>query len=67
VQELIQHHDLIVLDHHGAVAVGESLTAARQKMEKLEHTAKILLAADQLGTIRPLSATAILALQQLKK
>ena len=63
VSNLIHDHDLILLDHHGAVAVGTSLQDAFLKLEKLEHTASTLLAAKQLGEIKPLSAE---QLQKLK-
>jgi L-fuculose-phosphate aldolase len=55
IREPIRGHDIVVLDHHGAVTVGPDLTEALQKMEKLELTAKILLTAKQLGRIEKLS------------
>jgi L-fuculose-phosphate aldolase len=63
IRDLIHDHDLILLDHHGAVAVGRSVEDAFLKLEKLEHTASTLLAAKQLGEIKPLSAA---QLQKLK-
>ncbi len=38
-----------LLQNHGAVTIGKSLMEAYNKMEKLEHTAKILFIARQLG------------------
>jgi L-fuculose-phosphate aldolase len=40
--------DVVLLQHHGAVAIGASLLVAHQRMESLEHAARILLAARQL-------------------
>ncbi|HET7583332.1 MAG TPA: class II aldolase/adducin family protein [Gemmatimonadaceae bacterium] len=48
------HHDTFLLDHHGAVTVGDTLASAYCRMESLEHTARILLAARLLGPVRPL-------------
>lgn len=64
ISKIISNHDLILLDHHGAVAVGKSLEEAFLKMEKLEHTAATLIAAEQLGQITPLSQA---DLENLKK
>jgi L-fuculose-phosphate aldolase len=64
ISDIIEKHDLILLDHHGAVAVGKSLYEAYLKMEKLEHTASTLIAAEQLGQITPLSQS---ELENLKK
>jgi len=65
ISGLIEKNDVILLDHHGAVTVGKSLDEAFLKMEKLEHTASTLLAAEQLGQITPLSAAEIEKLKQL--
>jgi L-fuculose-phosphate aldolase len=66
ISKLIKQHDVIVLDHHGAVTVGDSLKDAYCKMEKLEQSAKILFAARQLGTIKPLSDENLSKLLSLK-
>jgi L-fuculose-phosphate aldolase len=41
-------HDVVLLRHHGAVAVGPSLMLAHHRMESLEHAARILLAAREV-------------------
>jgi len=41
--------DVVLMDRHGAVALGTSLLDAFCKLETLEHTAKILLHARTLG------------------
>lgn len=51
VRELIRAHDALVLDHHGAVTVGKTVFDAYMKMEKVEHTAEITMAARQLGQV----------------
>lgn len=51
LEGIIETHDVVILDHHGAVAVGKTLEEAFQKMEKLEHAARTILAAHQLGGV----------------
>ena len=51
IRDLIRDHDALILDHHGAVTVGKSVFDAYLKMEKVEHTAAITMAARQLGDV----------------
>ena len=46
-----REHDGMLLDHHGAVALGDSLLAAFCKLETMEHTALILKSARDLGAV----------------
>ena len=43
-----------LMANHGAVTVGATLAVAHQRMESLEHAARILLAARAVGRIVPL-------------
>jgi L-fuculose-phosphate aldolase len=43
-----------ILKNHGAVTLGTSIRDAYYKMEKLEHTSKILTAASLLGGAKPI-------------
>lgn len=52
---LLDDHDVIVLDHHGALALGADIWDAFYKMETLEHHAQTLFYAELLGGARPLS------------
>jgi len=54
VRELIQDHDALVLDRHGAVTVGRSLIDAYAKMEKVENTAVVIATARLLGRVKTL-------------
>ncbi len=65
VRDLIRVHDVIMLDHHGAVSAGADLQSAFFKMEKLEHTAKTVFAAKLLGTPKPLPPEEVAKLVQL--
>lgn len=62
IRELIGRHDAMILDHHGAVTVGRTLEEAYNRMETVEHTARIELAARQLGGARALTDQQVAAL-----
>ncbi len=53
-EPFLPHHDAFLMANHGATTVGPTLTIAQQRMESLEHAARILLAARQVGPVRPL-------------
>ena len=59
-------HDAFLLASHGATTVGPSLRLAHQRMESLEHAARILYAAAQLGTVTPLQPQHVAALQRAR-
>lgn len=47
-------HDAFLLANHGATTTGPSLLLAHQRMESLEHAARILLTARALGRVNPI-------------
>ena len=59
----LARHDAFLMANHGATTVGPSLLVAHQRMESLEHTAKILLAARLLGRVQTLSPENVRALE----
>jgi L-fuculose-phosphate aldolase len=60
----LAEHDAFLLASHGATTVGPSLRLAHQRMESLEHAARILHAASMIGSpARPVSYTQIRAHQ----
>ncbi len=61
----IQYADVFLLQNHGAVTVGGTVKQAYYRMEKLEHTAQVMLHAYQLGNIRELSKTELEKLYEL--
>lgn len=56
VGDAMKTHDAVMMDRHGAVCVGRDLLDAFCKLETMEHTAKVLLSARQLGQVRELPA-----------
>lgn len=59
IRRAIQDYDAIVLAHHGSLTVGDTLWEAYLRLEKVEHTAEITLAAQQLGQVNTLSPQAV--------
>lgn len=55
MEPFLATHDAFILANHGATSLGPSLRVASARMESLEHSARILLAARLLGRVRPLT------------
>jgi L-fuculose-phosphate aldolase len=62
LEPFADRHDVFLLSNHGATTVGPSLSVAYSRMESLEHSARILLAARLLGRVRTLTAEQLRAL-----
>lgn len=60
-------HDAFLLANHGATTVGPTLGDALQRMESLEHAARILLAARQVGAVRRLGESDRAALRAARE
>jgi L-fuculose-phosphate aldolase len=63
----VRDHDAFLMANHGATAVGTTLTLAHQRMESLEHAARIVCAAHSLGTVRELAPDEVRALRMLRE
>jgi len=50
---LLAAHDAWLMANHGAVTAGPSLLVAHQRMESLEHAARIIMTARVLGRVVP--------------
>jgi L-fuculose-phosphate aldolase len=59
MRPLIKHHNALLMANHGAVAYGADIWQAFDRLETLEHTAKIAILARLLGGSRNLPADAI--------
>ena len=53
----IKKHNAILLANHGVLTLGKDVTEALHRMERVEHLAKIMLVAGQLGGARKLNKT----------
>lgn len=61
-ESYLPHHDAFLLANHGATTLGATLVQAHQRMESLEHAARILLAARQVGRVNALGPDEVAAL-----
>src|SRR5438132_2057391 len=59
MRPLIKHHNALLMANHGAVAYGADLWQAFDRLETLEHTAKIAILSRVLGGSRNLSAAVL--------
>src|SRR2546430_12646805 len=59
MRPLIKHHNALLMANHGAVAYGSDPWQAFDRLETLEHTAKIAILSRVLGGSRNLSPDAI--------
>ena len=59
-------HDAFLMANHGALTLGPSLRVAHQRMETLEHAARIISAARALGAVRELTPQQLRELAALR-
>jgi L-fuculose-phosphate aldolase len=67
IKEYIKKGDAILLANHGALTAGADLHSAYQRMETLEHTAKIMHLAMGLGNVNILSKKQITKLLEVRE
>lgn len=63
----VSTHDAFLMANHGAVTVGPTLRIAHQRMESLEHAARILLTARLLGRVNELPPASIAELLAIRE
>jgi L-fuculose-phosphate aldolase len=63
-EPLFRTHDAILLANHGAVTVGVTLQQALDRMESLEHGARIIAAAERCGGVITLEQSVVAALRE---
>ncbi|MBV9959662.1 MAG: class II aldolase/adducin family protein [Acidobacteria bacterium] len=59
MQPLVKHHNALLMSNHGAVAYGADVWQAFDRLETLEHTARIAILSRLLGGSKNLPADAI--------
>src|SRR5437660_5752338 len=59
MRPLVQHHNALLMANHGAVAYGSDLWQAFDRLETLQHTAKLPILSRILGGSKNLSPDAI--------
>lgn len=53
ISELIRRYDALILQRHGSITIGPTISDAYLKLEKLEHTALITKSMVELGREKP--------------
>ncbi len=67
MKPFVEHHNALLMANHGAVAYGEDLWQAFDRLETLEHTAKIAILAKTLGGANDLPKDAISKLINIRE
>jgi len=67
MKPFVAHHNALLMANHGAVAYGSDLWQAFDRLETLEHTAKIAILARALGGANDLPADAIQKLVNIRE
>lgn len=67
MRPLVKHHNALLMANHGAVAYGVDLWQAFDRLETLEHTARIAILARMLGGPQNLPSDAIEKLINLRE
>lgn len=67
LEPYVMQHDAFLLANHGATTTGSTLDEALQRMESVEHAARIVLAARQLGQVRTLASSEAAALDAVRR
>ena len=67
IEPFITYHDALLMANHGAVAYADTLEKAFNKLETLEHTARISLIARNLGNENSLPPEAVQKLYEIRE
>lgn len=67
IEPFVRENNAVLLANHGALSWGADLTQAYYRMETMEHFAKILLTAVQLGRVNLFSSDQVGALEGLRE
>lgn len=65
VRRLLPDHDVVMMERHGSVCVGVDVAQAYDRLESLEHTARICFLARTLGQPRPLPEDEVARLRRI--
>ncbi len=67
IRHLIADYDALILQRHGTLTVGATLTAAFMRLETVEQNARIHFMLAQLGTDKPLATPEVRKLLQMRR
>ncbi|MBI4508881.1 MAG: class II aldolase/adducin family protein [Deltaproteobacteria bacterium] len=66
LRPFVAQANAVILDRHGSVTVGETLDEAYNRLESLEHSARIIHAAQVIGRVTPLPTFKVAKLRAVK-
>lgn len=67
IKPYVKETDVILLENHGAITFGKDLLSAYYKLETLEHSAKIIFIAMQMGKINILNKEKVSKLMDIRE
>jgi L-fuculose-phosphate aldolase len=67
IEPFLPYHDALLMANHGAVAYADNLEKAFNKLETVEHTARISLIARSLGNENTLPPDAVEKLYEIRE
>ena len=67
IRKYVKNYDAYLLENHGATTIGKDVMNAYFKMETMEHFAKILFVAKQLGGVNVLNSEQVNKLVQIRE
>ncbi len=67
VERILVDHDVVLMDRHGSVTLGRDVFEAYDRLEALEHTARITFLARTLGPLKPLPREEVERLRALRE
>ena len=67
LRDLVMRADAVLLDRHGSLTIGPSLKVAYNRLESVEHTAKITHAARCIADVAPLSERNVEKLREVAR
>ncbi len=65
ISKLVKKHQAVLLANHGVLTYGKNLQEALDRMERLEHLARVALVSSLLGGAKTLSSKDLAALRRL--
>ena len=65
VAKALQGSDAVIMERHGTVAVGRTLSEAYGKTERVEHACQVLWSAYAVGSPKPIPAKELKALMEM--
>jgi L-fuculose-phosphate aldolase len=67
IRPVIREHDIVVMAHHGTIAVGEDIFDAWMKTEHLEACMEVLFLAESLGGSHKLPQDKLVELEEIRR